>query len=79
MILTVIEKKKTLDYLKSGNEIAVAAGYVIDHKTQKLTRIPLIALSDNVSDWTTEDIYNMEHNDEIFNEEIIKRILKQSN
>lgn len=78
MILSFIEKKNALDYLKSGNEIAAAAGYVTDHKTKKLTKIPLVALSDNISDWTTEDIYNMEYNDEIFCEEIIERILRQS-
>lgn len=75
-MLTEKDKNKVLAYLKDGEEIAVAPGYVQNHVTGSYTRIELVAYSDGTFDWTSEDIYNLEVNNEIFHKKLIKHILK---
>ena len=75
MTISLTEKKKVLEYLKGGEEVATAAGYVMDHKKNEYTKIPLVLLSNNVFEWTSEDIYNFDLYDEIFNNKLIKFIL----
>ena len=76
MTLTAIEKETVLKYLKNGKEVASAASCVIDHNNSHNTQIPLVALSDGYFQWTTEDIYNREKNNELFDDKLIKSILK---
>lgn len=75
MTLTSIEKETVLKYLKNGKEVASAASCVIDHNNSHITKIPLVAFSDGFFQWTTEDIYNLEKNNELFDDKIIKYIL----
>lgn len=70
------EKEKVLDYLRSGEEIAVAPGYAVDHLSGEYTKIDLIAYSDGTDTWSSEDIFNFERNNEDFNFSLIQRILK---
>lgn len=75
--LTKSEKKIILAYLNNGKVVAAAAGMAVDHLTKKHTHIPLLAYTDGKSEWTSEDIYNLDVNGEIFNEELINHILKE--
>jgi len=77
MVLAVNEKRLVLNYLNSGEPIAAAAGCVLNHNTNEYTNIPLIALSDGKNTWTSEDIYNLEKNDEVFDKLLIQHILKK--
>lgn len=70
------EKNKILAYLRTGEEIAVAPGYAQDHVTGEYTRTELVAYSDGTFDWTSEDIYNLEEHDEIFDKDLIEHILQ---
>lgn len=76
-MLTKSEKKIVLAYLNNGKVVAAAAGMAVDHLTKKHTDIPLLAYTDGKSEWTSEDIYNLDINGEIFNEKLINRILKE--
>ena len=78
MSLAVDEKRLVLNYLNSGEPIAAAAGCALNHTTNEYTDIPMIALSDGKNTWTSEDIYNLEKNDEVFDELLIQHILKKS-
>ena len=75
--MTKQEKERILTYLNSGEEIAVGAGYVLNHKSGEYTRIELLAYSDGVYDWTNEQMYNFEKNDEVFDEKLFDYILKK--
>lgn len=75
-MLTKSEKRIVLAYLNNGKVVA-AAGMAVDHLTKKHTDIPLLAYTDGKSEWTSEDIYNLDVNGEIFNEKLINRILKE--
>lgn len=77
MILSEQERNKVLQYLKSGEVIAAAPGYVQNHVTGGYTRINLLAYSDGTHDWTSEDIFNFENNNEDFDEGLINYILKK--
>ena len=78
MLLAANEKRIVLNYLNSGEPIAAAAGCVLNHTTNEYTEIPMIALSDGKNTWTSEDIFNFEENDEVFDLLLIQYILKKS-
>lgn len=69
------DKKKILTYLKNGTEDAVAPGYVVDHVTGERTDIELIAYTDGMFDWTTDQIYHFETYGEQWNDTLFAKIL----
>ena len=71
------EKERILAYLNAGEEIAVGAGCVMNHVNGEYTQIELIAYTDGVYDWTNEQIYNFEKNDEVFDEKLFDYILEK--
>lgn len=70
------QKRKVLEYLKSCEELAAAPGYAIDHKTGKYTQVELMSFGDGIDEWTSEDIFNLEYNNEVFNKDLFERIIR---
>lgn len=59
-------KDKILRYLRAGEEIAYAPGFVRDLATGEYTSIELVSYADEESEWTSEDreIYYTVESDE---------------
>jgi hypothetical protein len=69
-------KDKILKYLRAGEEIAYAAGFVRDIINDEYTSIDLVSYADEESEWTSEDIYNFEKHNIVFDSQLFERIVK---
>lgn len=74
--MTKADKEKVLSYLRKGFEVAVAAGWPVDHKTGESVQEEYFCYTDKEDYWTTEDIINFDRNDELFNKGLIDKILR---
>ncbi len=75
-IMNPKDKEKVLRYLKGGRVVAAATGYPKNRRTGKEIREEMLAYTDGVFEWTTEDILNFELNDEMFNQKLIRQVIQ---
>ena len=73
------DKQKVIDYLRSGEVVAVAAGFPQDRRTGEYVMEEYFWYTDGIDDWTTEDIISFERYGEVFNASLIARIKRLSN
>ena len=69
-------KSKILEYLRAGEEIAYAPGFVRDLTTGEYTTIELVSYIAGESEWTSEDIYNFEKHNIVFDSQLFEKIIK---
>ena len=69
-------KDKILEYLCGGEVSAYAPGFVRDAVTGERTSVELVSYFDKESEWTSEDIYNFEKYDIVFDSQLFERIIK---
>lgn len=75
LAINASEKQAVLDYLRNGEELAIASGYPKNRKNGEVIQVEWISYTDGIDEWTTEDIINFDLNSDVFNESLIRRIL----
>lgn len=68
-------KQVVLKYLRSFNNVAVAAGYPEDVVTGEIVRIPYLAFEDDEYCWDSSDIYHLEKYDIALDPEFVDKVL----